>query len=102
MRAPLARPKAGTAGEFAYTGFGPAGTVVSDSREPLMGIRQVRFANGVRLNLKRTELEKDRVLVQLSLDGGNMLVSAATMTKTPSGDSRRTARTGSVSFRAPS
>jgi zinc protease len=75
MRAPVARPKQGAAGAFAYTQFGPAGTVVSDTREPLMGIRQVRFANGVRLNLKRTELEKDRVLVQLSVDGGNMLAT---------------------------
>jgi zinc protease len=75
MRLPIARPKASAAGEFAYTAFGPAGTVVSDVREPLMGIRQIRFANGVRLNLKRTELEQDRVLVQLSVDGGNMLAT---------------------------
>ena len=75
MRAPVARPRQSAAGEFAYTSFGPAGTVVSDNREPLLGIRQIRFANGVRINLKRTELEKDRVLVQLSVDGGNMLAT---------------------------
>ncbi len=75
MRLPVARPKQSASGAFAYTQFGPAGTVVSDRREPLMGIRQVRFVNGVRLNLKRTELEKDRVLVQLSVDGGNMLAT---------------------------
>ena len=49
--------------------------VVADTREPLLGIRQLRFANGVRLNLKRTGLEKDGVLVQLHLDGGQMLAS---------------------------
>ncbi len=75
MRLPVAKPKASTSAAFGYTAFGPAGVVVSDSREPLMGIRQIRFANGVRLNLKRTELEKDRVLVQLSVDGGNMLAT---------------------------
>jgi zinc protease len=75
MRQPVARPQQRAASEFAYTRFGPAGTVVSDGREDVMGIRMVRFANGVRLNLKRTELEKDRVLVQLSVDGGNMLAT---------------------------
>lgn len=64
-----AAPPAG----FAYTSFGPPGTVASDTREPLLGIREVRFANGVRLNLKHTDIEKDRALVQLSIDGGDML-----------------------------
>lgn len=58
---------------FAYTDFGPAGTVVSDVTEPLYGIRQIRFANNVRLNLKRTDLAKDRIDVRLNLDGGEML-----------------------------
>lgn len=62
---------------FAYTDFGPAGTVVSDTTEPLYGIRQIRFANGVRLNLKRTDLAKDRIDVRLNLDGGEMLDSKA-------------------------
>lgn len=58
---------------FAYSNFGPAGQVVADAREPHMGIRELRFANGVRLNIKHTDIEKDRVLVQLSVDGGDML-----------------------------
>ncbi len=58
---------------FAYTDFGKPGTVVSDTREPALGIREVRFANGVRLNVKRTDLENDKVSVQLSIDGGDML-----------------------------
>ena len=49
--------------------------MASDSVEPLLGIRTLRFANGVRLNLKRTAIEKDRVLLQLAIDGGNMLQS---------------------------
>jgi len=39
----------------------------------VLGIRQLRFANGVRLNLKRTTIEKERVLVQLSVDGGQLI-----------------------------
>lgn len=61
---------------FAYTTFGSPGTVVSDIREPLLGIRELRFANGVRLNLKKTDLERGRVYVQFSLDGGSMLATA--------------------------
>ncbi len=75
MRAELKPVEAKAAGSFAYGDFGPAGTVVADSREASLGIREIRFANGVRLNLKRTDLEKDRVLMQLSVDGGNMLAT---------------------------
>ena len=66
---------ASTAASFGYTDFGPAGQVVSDSRDPALGIRQLRFANNVRLNLKRTQLKQDEVLVQVSLDGGAMLAT---------------------------
>ncbi len=58
---------------FAYTDFGTPGKVASDVREPQLGIREIRFANGVRLNIKHTDIDKDRVLVQLSVDGGDML-----------------------------
>ncbi|MEW9856207.1 M16 family metallopeptidase [Novosphingobium sp. M1R2S20] len=58
---------------FAYTDFGPAGVVVSDRREPTLDIRQVRFANGVMLNLKKTAIEKDRVRLSLAVDGGDRL-----------------------------
>jgi len=75
MSKPLTRGEVKAASAFAYTDFGPAGTVVSDSVEPVLGIRELRFANNVRLNLKRTDLQKDRVLVQLSIDGGNMLAT---------------------------
>jgi zinc protease len=59
--------------EFAYTDFGAPGEVVSDVSETQLGIRQIRFANGLRLNLKPTDLEQDRVSVQLNIDGGQLL-----------------------------
>jgi len=62
-------------GKFAYTDFGPAGTVASDKTEPALGIREVVFANGVRLNLKRTELVDNQIVVRLSLDGGELLAT---------------------------
>ena len=74
-KAQLERSSAAATSTFAYTDFGTPGQVSSDTREPLLGIREVRFANGVRLNLKKTELEKDRIHVQLSIDGGDMLAT---------------------------
>ena len=71
----LTKPETKAAGAFAYTDIGPTGSVVSDVTEPRYGIRQVRFANGVMLNLKRTDLTKDRIAVRLSVDGGNMLAT---------------------------
>jgi len=73
MRQRIERPGVQAAGGFAYADFGPAGQVVADSREPALGIRTVRFANGVRLNLKQTTLEKDQVLVRASVDGGDLV-----------------------------
>ena len=75
MRAPIAPPESVAAASFGYTDFGAVGKLVGDTRESALGIRQLRFANGVRLNLKRTELDKDRVLVQVSVDGGNLLAT---------------------------
>ncbi len=73
MRAPLERGADVAATGFAYSDFGTTGTVTSDTREPSLAIREVRFANGVRLNLRRTDIDKDRVFVQVSVDGGDML-----------------------------
>ena len=73
MRAPSRIRVRAPSGAFAYTDFGPPGAIASDSTRADLGIRQIRFANGVRLNLKRTDLEADRVLVRLFLDGGELL-----------------------------
>lgn len=73
FRAPLGRAEAELTSAFAYSSFGTPGTVATDEREPALGIRALRFANGVRLNLRRTELEKDRVSIKVSIDGGEML-----------------------------
>lgn len=73
MRAPIAPLAAVASSTFGYTDFGAASTVVADTREGQLGIRQVRFANGVRLNLKHTDIERERMLVQVSVDGGTLL-----------------------------
>ena len=73
MRQPLLREHMAAISSFAYTSFGSAGRVVSDKIEPALGIRTLRFANGAMLNLKRTDLEKDQLILQLSVDGGARL-----------------------------
>ncbi len=74
MRTRLSRDSNGEAGTaFAYTDFGAPGTVAQDTREAALGIRTVRFANGVMLNLKQTTIRKDRIAIKLSVDGGKKL-----------------------------
>ncbi|MBF4336059.1 M16 family metallopeptidase [Vibrio anguillarum] len=55
---------------FAYREFGEAGTLVHDKRDPETGIRMLKFANGVKLNIKPTELEKNVIYLNLSLGFG--------------------------------
>ena len=75
MAAPVRPLERKNAASFGYTDFGPAGQVASDNVEPKLGIRTIIFSNGVRLNLKRTDLKQDQVLVQVSVDGGDMLAT---------------------------
>ena len=76
-RAPISKGDHKALMEFAYSDFGKPGPVVSDVREPILGIRTIRFANGVMLNLKQTDLEKDRIRAKVSLDGGKKLNTRA-------------------------
>ncbi len=69
----LTKPAESAAIEFGYTDFGPPGSVVSDMTDARLNIRQIRFSNGVMLNLKQTDLSKDRVSYRMSVDGGSLL-----------------------------
>lgn len=73
MHAPVPAEQNSAVTAFAYTNFGTPGAVVSDTQDPILGIREVRFANGVMLNLKHTDIVKDRVDVSIAIDGGDML-----------------------------
>ena len=77
LAAPLGTGAEVAAAPFAYTAFGPPGRVVADRREPTLGIRELRFANGVRLNLKHTGIDRDRVTVAYAIDGGALINSRA-------------------------
>ncbi|MCL9983715.1 MAG: insulinase family protein [Erythrobacter sp.] len=58
---------------FAYQDFGAPGTIASDTTEPRLGLRQIRFANGVRLTLKPTPIREDRIAFTLAVDGGDLM-----------------------------
>ena len=58
---------------FAYTDFGAAGQVVSDERIEDLGIRTLTFANNVKLNLKTTDLARDRISFTATIEGGDLL-----------------------------
>lgn len=60
---------------FAYSDFGPAGTVVSDTVDPRLNFRLIRFANGLRLTLRKVAVRKDRVAFALAVDGGDLMNS---------------------------
>lgn len=66
----VAAPGTGLAKTFAYTHFGPSGAIAADIRIADLDIRELRFANNVRLNIKRTDFEKGRVRVSLRIGGG--------------------------------
>ena len=70
---PIAPPVELRARAFAYEEFGEPGKVVEDRVDDRLGIRLVTFDNGVRLNLKRTDIRKDRLQVRVAVDGGQLL-----------------------------
>jgi zinc protease len=61
---------------FAYDNFGPAGKILSDTMIADLGIRTIRFANGVELNLKKTDFEPGKIewLAKIG-DGGQAFPS---------------------------
>jgi zinc protease len=69
---PVAAPAAETTVAWAYTDFGSPGRVTDRTEVQDLGITQVRFNNGVRLNFKRTDFEASRVLFSTRIVGGSM------------------------------
>jgi zinc protease len=55
---------------FAYDSFGKPGKVVSDTKISDLGIRSVRFANGVRLNIRKTDYEPGNIQFGMRVGSG--------------------------------
>lgn len=60
---------------FAYTDFGPSGKVSSKKTVDDLGITLVEFENGVRLNLKRTDFEANRIALSMRIGYGQLAQS---------------------------
>ena len=61
---------------FAYDDFGAPGNVVSDTMIADLGIRTVRFANGVELNLKKTDFEPGKIAWYADIGSGGQVFPA--------------------------
>ncbi|MGV1682807.1 M16 family metallopeptidase [Sphingopyxis sp. NJF-3] len=77
----VAAPAATESSAFAYTDFGTPGRIVSDERVEDLGIRRIRFANNVMLNIKTTDFQKDKVWLSVRVDGGTLLATRDDPTK---------------------
>ena len=63
---------------FAYTQFGPAGTVAHQEHVKDLDVHLIEFANGVRLNLKKTDFEADTIHVRIRVGTGKLTEPAQT------------------------
>lgn len=71
-RIPVDAPPKIEQAPFAYTDFGPAGEVVSEQALEDVGATLIQFKNGVRLNLKPTDFEANRIRISVRLGGGTL------------------------------
>lgn len=55
---------------FAYDSFGTPGKIAADTRVADLGLRTIRFANNVKLNIKKTDFEAARVRFMVRLGDG--------------------------------
>lgn len=68
----VAAPPAIETATFAYSSFGPVGEVVSQEWVEDLDLTLLTFANGVRLNIKQTDFEAGRILMNVRLGGGQL------------------------------
>ncbi|MDD2763366.1 MAG: insulinase family protein [Opitutaceae bacterium] len=57
---------------FAYADFGPAGKVARHEHVADLDVHLIEFANGVRLNLKKTDFEANTIRVSLRIGTGQL------------------------------
>ncbi|WP_447760871.1 M16 family metallopeptidase [Sphingopyxis panaciterrae] len=86
----VAAPAEAASSAFAYDDFGTPGKIVADDRIDDLGIRRIRFANNVMLNIKKTDFQKDKVYLSMRVDGGELLATKD--------DPTRVALAGSISL----
>jgi len=68
-------PEAKAVLKFAYTDFGPPGQIAAQRQVDDLGITLATFANGVRVNLKKTDFEANRIRLNVRVGAGRLLES---------------------------
>lgn len=63
---------------FAYTEFGPAGSVALLTEVEDLGIQQITLSNNIRINLKQTPFEKNRIRFLAKIGTGQLTQPADT------------------------
>lgn len=58
--------------EFAYTDFGPAGTIAEEEEIDGLDITRWQLSNGITVNLKRTDFEKNRISLSARIGDGRL------------------------------
>ncbi|MGY6637125.1 MAG: M16 family metallopeptidase [Erythrobacter sp.] len=66
----VAQPAEAAEVQFAYTQWGTPGEIISDSLIEDLGIRTMRFANGLQFNFKVTDFEPGKVAFSLRIGDG--------------------------------
>lgn len=66
-------PAAASSEGFAYANFGPEGRVASRHYVDDLDVTLVTFANGVRLNLKKTPFEADKTRISIRIGAGRLV-----------------------------
>jgi zinc protease len=69
---PVAAPKQEADTTFAYANFGAAGKIASRNEVKDLEITQIVFDNNVRLNIKKTDFDKNALRITVSFGGGKL------------------------------
>ncbi len=69
---PVAPPEEAASQAFAYREIGPAGQVKERREVEDLGITQLVFSNGVRVNLKPTDFEQNTIRILAAFGGGKL------------------------------
>jgi len=71
-KAPVTAPKQDEGAVFAYTNFGPEGKIAKKVDVKDLEVTQAVFENGVRVNVKKTDFEKNGIRILVSFGGGKL------------------------------
>ncbi len=71
-RVAVSAPSGDEDSEWTYTDFGAAGTIAKRERIDDLGIELVTFANGARLNIKKTDFEAGRIGINARVGNGSI------------------------------